>query len=163
MTIADLSIPSALPSQVWFILEPNFKNHHTLLHLNYDKIFLFIAPITITASHPSGTSGIDICWGSDDNDLYYWSFDPDGSSPLSKRVTEALGLPKLIPEAWLHLEKFSDYQYEATKQFQLFRGYNPSTQEFAQRHGLPLVDIIWPDGKTGPGVCIYLRNSLQGF
>ncbi|THU97324.1 hypothetical protein K435DRAFT_965546 [Dendrothele bispora CBS 962.96] len=30
------------------------------------------------------------------------------------------------------------------------RGYNPSTQEFAQRHGLPLVDVIWPDGKTGP-------------
>ncbi|THU93290.1 hypothetical protein K435DRAFT_670529, partial [Dendrothele bispora CBS 962.96] len=87
-----------------------------------------------------------------DTDLYYWSFNPDGSCPLSKRVTEALGLPELIPEARVWPYKFQDYQYEATKQFQLFRGYNPSTQEFAKRHGLPLVDIIWPDGKTGPGM-----------
>ncbi|THV03765.1 hypothetical protein K435DRAFT_962266 [Dendrothele bispora CBS 962.96] len=146
----DILERAALPSQVWFILEPNFKNHHTLLHLNYDKIFLFIASITIKASHSSRTSGIDVCWGNDDNNLYYWSFNPDGSCPLSKKATEVLGLPELIPKAWLWLEKFEDYQYEATKQFQLFRGYNPSTQEFAQRHGLPLVDIIWPEGKTGP-------------
>ncbi|THU93263.1 hypothetical protein K435DRAFT_559842, partial [Dendrothele bispora CBS 962.96] len=73
---------------------------------------------------------------------YYWSFDPDGSSPLSKRVTEALGLPEFTPKAQLWLYKFADYQYKATRQFQIFRGYNPSTQEFAKRHGLPLVDII---------------------
>ncbi|THU76762.1 hypothetical protein K435DRAFT_813104, partial [Dendrothele bispora CBS 962.96] len=73
-----------------------------------------------------------------------------GSCSLSKRVTEALGLPEFIPKVQLKLVKFADYQYEATKQFQLFGGYNPSTQEFAQRHGLPLVEVIWPEGKTGP-------------
>ncbi|THU93259.1 hypothetical protein K435DRAFT_904108 [Dendrothele bispora CBS 962.96] len=69
---------------------------------------------------------------------------------LELTVIEALGLPELIPKAELQPHKFVDYQYEATKQFQLFRGYNPSTQEFVKRHGLPLVDIIWPDGKTEP-------------
>ncbi|THU97305.1 hypothetical protein K435DRAFT_68425 [Dendrothele bispora CBS 962.96] len=144
----DIPRSAALVSNVNFHLQPKCKNHYSL---NFAKIFLFIAPITVTG-HPSGTSGIDVCWGNDDNDLYYWSFNPDGSCPLSKRVTEALGLPELIPKAQLWLGKFADYQYEATKQFQLFRGYNPSTQEFAQRHGLPLVDIIWPEGKTGPGI-----------
>ncbi|THU95064.1 hypothetical protein K435DRAFT_966596 [Dendrothele bispora CBS 962.96] len=146
----DILESAALLSEVQFRLGPNYTSHHSLLHPNYCKIFLFIAPIKITATHPSGTSGIDVCWGNDDNDLYYWSFDPDGSCPSSKRVTEALGLPELIPETWLWLDKLADYQYEATKQFQLITGYNPSTQEFAWRHGLPLVDIIWPEGKTGP-------------
>ncbi|THU95057.1 hypothetical protein K435DRAFT_859910 [Dendrothele bispora CBS 962.96] len=95
-------------------------------------------------------SGIDVCWGNGDSDLYYWSFNPAGSCPLSKRVAEAFGLPELIPKVKLELERFGDHQYEVTKQFQLFRGYNPSTQEFAKRHRLPLIDIIWPDGKTGP-------------
>ncbi|THU95060.1 hypothetical protein K435DRAFT_839626 [Dendrothele bispora CBS 962.96] len=147
----DILESAALLSEVQFSLQPNYKSHHSLSHPNYSKIFLFIAPVTITASHHSGISGIDVCWGNDDKDLYYWSLDPDGSCPLSKRVTEALGLPELIPKAWARVAGgFEDYQYEATKQFQLFRGYNPSTQEFAQRHGLPLVDIIWPEGKTGP-------------
>ncbi|THU97320.1 hypothetical protein K435DRAFT_68613 [Dendrothele bispora CBS 962.96] len=145
----DIPESAALLSGVQFRLLPNYKIHHSLLNPNCSKIFFFIAPITITTSHPSGASGIDVCWGNGNNDPYYWSFDPDGSSRLSKRVTEALGLPELIPKAWLQLSECADYQYEATKQFQLFRGYNPSTQEFAQRHGLPLVDIIWPDDKTG--------------
>ncbi|THU95061.1 hypothetical protein K435DRAFT_859913 [Dendrothele bispora CBS 962.96] len=146
----DVLESAALLSQVQFDLWPNNESHHSLLHPDYRKIFLFIAPITITASHSSETSGSNVCWGNGDNNFYYWSFDPDGSHPLSKRVTEALGLPKLTPKAELWLDKFADYQYEATRQFQIFRGYNPSTQEFAQRHGLPLVDVIWPDGKTGP-------------
>ncbi|THU95055.1 hypothetical protein K435DRAFT_141050 [Dendrothele bispora CBS 962.96] len=144
----DIPESAALLSSVEFRLQPKYKNHHSLLYPNFGKIFLFIAPIT--ASHPSGTSGIDVCWGNDDNDLYYWSFNPNGSCPLSRRVTEALGLPEFLPKVEFWQRKFADYQYEATKQFQLFRDYNPSTQEFAQRHGLPLVDVIWPDGKTGP-------------
>ncbi|THU88206.1 hypothetical protein K435DRAFT_842243 [Dendrothele bispora CBS 962.96] len=135
----DIPGSAALLSNVCFHFLPRYKNHYSLLHPNFDKIFLFIAPIT--ASHPSGTSGIDVCWGNDGNDLFHWSFDPDGSCPLSKRVAEALGLPELIPNASISTQGFANYQYEATKQFQLFRGYNPSTQEFAQRHGLPLVDI----------------------
>ncbi|THU97317.1 hypothetical protein K435DRAFT_68569 [Dendrothele bispora CBS 962.96] len=146
----DILESAALLSRVEFHLQPKFENHHCLLHPNASKIFLFIAPITITACHPFGTSGIDVCWGNDNIDLYYWSFDRDGSCPLSKRATKALGLPELTPKATIYQEGFADYQYEATKQFQLFRGYNPSTQEFAQKHGLPLVDIIWPDGRTGP-------------
>ncbi|THU97295.1 hypothetical protein K435DRAFT_857704 [Dendrothele bispora CBS 962.96] len=144
----DIPESTALLRQVSFSLKSNYKNHHSILHPQFCEIFLFIAPITV--SHPSGTSGIDVCWGNDKNDLYYWSFDPDGSHPLSERVTEALGLPELIPKAMSVPLKFADYQYKATKQFQLFRGYDPSTQEFAQRHGFPLVDVIWPDGKTGP-------------
>ncbi|THU84148.1 hypothetical protein K435DRAFT_412235 [Dendrothele bispora CBS 962.96] len=144
----DIPGSAALLSNVCFHFLPRYKNHYSLLHPNFGKIFLFIAPIT--ASHLSGTSGIDVCWGNDGNDLFHWSFNPEGSCPLSKRVAETLGLPELIPNASISTQGFADYQYEATKQFQLFRGYNPSTQEFAQRHGLPLVDIIWPDGKTGP-------------
>ncbi|THU95069.1 hypothetical protein K435DRAFT_798416 [Dendrothele bispora CBS 962.96] len=144
----DVPGSAALLHQVSFFFQSNHKNHHPILHPEICEIFLFIAPIT--ASHLSGTSGVDVCWGNAANDLYYWSFDPDGSSSLSKRVTEALGLPELIPQVRLYPRKFADYQYEATKQFQLFTGYNPNTQEFAQRHGLPLVDIIWPEGKTGP-------------
>ncbi|THU86300.1 hypothetical protein K435DRAFT_970342 [Dendrothele bispora CBS 962.96] len=149
----DIPKSAALLSEVWFKLQPNYRSHHSLLHPNFAKIYLFIPPITVSC--PSGTSEIDVCWGNDDNDLYYWSFDPDGSCPLSKRTTEALGLPELVPKADLYQQKLADYQYEATKQFQLFIGYNPSTQEFAQKHGLPLVDVIWPDGNTGPATVYY--------
>ncbi|THV02275.1 hypothetical protein K435DRAFT_963182 [Dendrothele bispora CBS 962.96] len=156
----DIQESAALLTSIRFFLEPNYKNHHSLLHPNFHKIFLFIAPIT--ASHSSVASEIDVCWGNDDNDLYYWSLDPDGSCPLSKRVTETLGLPEFLPRSELWQQDFADYQYEATKEFQIFRGYNPSTQEFAKRHGLPLVDITWPDGKTGPGMCI-LSNYTTRF
>ncbi|THU97291.1 hypothetical protein K435DRAFT_796595 [Dendrothele bispora CBS 962.96] len=118
---------------------------------------------TVNGLYKDIPESADACWGNDDNDLYYWSFNPDGSCPLSKRVTEALGLPEFLPRAQLVLERFADYQYEATKQFQLFRGYNPSTQEFAKRHGLPLLDIIWPDDKTGPGMGISDPTALQNL
>ncbi|THU77974.1 hypothetical protein K435DRAFT_889644 [Dendrothele bispora CBS 962.96] len=150
---------AALFSGITFSLQPNYKDYRFLLHPNYGKIFLFIAPIM--ASHLSGISGVELCWGNDGNDPYYWSFDPDGSCLLSKRVTEALGLPQLIARVEPLLQEFADYQYKATKQFQLFRGYNPSTQQFAQRHELPLVDIVWPNGKTGPE--FFASPWLYGF
>ncbi|THU97997.1 hypothetical protein K435DRAFT_857125 [Dendrothele bispora CBS 962.96] len=138
---------AALLHTVIFHLNPDHKNYRSLLHPNIFRIFLFIAPVTV--SYLSGTHGTDISWGSDNN-LYYWSFDRDGSCPLSKRVTQTLGLPELIAGITLGQQKFEDYQYEATRQFHSLRGYNPSTQQFAEKYGLPLIDIIWLDEKTGP-------------
>ncbi|KAK7452718.1 hypothetical protein VKT23_012119 [Stygiomarasmius scandens] len=84
---------------------------------------------------------MSVNWG---NDVYYWSFDPAGGHRIPSWVAEALGFPELAQLIWYRPSIFEDYQYEATRQFQELRGYDPLTQEFARKHGLPLIDIVEP-------------------
>ncbi|THU88860.1 hypothetical protein K435DRAFT_865887 [Dendrothele bispora CBS 962.96] len=76
---------------------------------------------------------------------HIWSFDPSGSTPLSRRVRNILGLPIYricvnAGESYL----FLDYQHEAVKYVQEIQGFDPLTQDYARARGLPLVEMISP-------------------
>jgi len=103
----------------------------------------------VKINNPPGCFSITIDWGDNGENVYYWSFDLDGSHSISARVAEALGLPTLIRKINpMNREDFQQYQYEAAMQLQLLSGYDPLTQEFAQKHGLPLIETF----KPSPGV-----------
>ncbi|KAK7452717.1 hypothetical protein VKT23_012117, partial [Stygiomarasmius scandens] len=127
---------------------PEYVDLHRLPRVlaKYPETFLFIAPVII--SKALNYSGMSVNWGNNGDDIYYWSSDPAGAHKIPPKMAEALGLPKLIQHTRCWPWVFEDYQYEATRQFQELRGYDPLTQEFAMKHGLPLIDIIEPP----PGV-----------
>jgi len=59
---------------------------------------------------------------------------------LSEKVCDFLGLPRFRPEIWL--PSWTDEQYEAVFQYQVYKGYNPNSDDYAYSHGWPLVDLI---------------------
>ncbi|KAK1235920.1 hypothetical protein PQX77_000841 [Marasmius sp. AFHP31] len=77
--------------------------------------------------------------------LHYWSFHEDDHSPLSDEACHSLGLP--IEFDFKHYGSFpwspSSDDYRCLHQYQLNRGFDPSTTDFARHLGY--YDIIfWP-------------------
>ncbi|THU87583.1 hypothetical protein K435DRAFT_804194 [Dendrothele bispora CBS 962.96] len=136
------------------LMPKNFK----LLFPHNTQVYLFTAPVVI--SNPSGVSAITVNWGENGERVYYWSFDPDGSRQISARVAETLGLAQLVKKINpLNMNDFQDHQFEAARQLQSLRGYDPLTQGFAKKHKLPLIEIVQPlssiQDKNGGGETWY--------
>ncbi|THU75410.1 hypothetical protein K435DRAFT_618520, partial [Dendrothele bispora CBS 962.96] len=77
----------------------------------------------------------EVTWLASGRCHYFWSFDPSGSTSLSRRVCNVLGLPSyrtcVIPVVpYVH-----DYQHEAAKYIQEIQGFDPLTQDFARACG----------------------------
>ncbi|KAL0568357.1 hypothetical protein V5O48_013632 [Marasmius crinis-equi] len=96
-------------------------------------IYLFVHPLSpSTPTEDCKTSS-----------LHYWSFDPTGQHPLPAEMCEDLGLP-----IELSFEVYSPYRYcwtnEAYKlmhQYQVARGFNPKTTDFARHLGFPVYQV----------------------
>ncbi|THV00134.1 hypothetical protein K435DRAFT_794371 [Dendrothele bispora CBS 962.96] len=112
-----------------------------VLHPNIipENIFMFIAPVGLNQCPESGST--EVSWGEHGENHYFWSFDPDGSTQISQRVCDLIGLPKYKLEATPLVLHCFDYQFQAIRQVQKFFGYDPSTQDFAKACGLPLIEI----------------------
>ncbi|THU85793.1 hypothetical protein K435DRAFT_783166 [Dendrothele bispora CBS 962.96] len=95
------------------------------------NVYLFIAPVTLNRCPES--SSTEVRWLTNGRDHYFWSFDPSGSTPLSRRVCDILGLPS-----------YRSNIYEAAKYLQEIQGFDPLTQDYAQACGLPLVEMLTP-------------------
>ena len=78
-------------------------------------------------------------WGKNGK-TYYWSLDPDGKQRLSDKVSDFLGLPRFQSETWL--PSWTDEQYDAIFQYQVYKGYDSYSDNYACEHGWPLVDLI---------------------
>ncbi|THU85598.1 hypothetical protein K435DRAFT_869105 [Dendrothele bispora CBS 962.96] len=114
------------------------------------NVFLFIAPVTLNRCPESGST--EVRWLTNGRDHYFWSFDPSGSTPLSRRTCNNLGLPKYKTSISSMVHNLFDYQYAAAKYLQEIQGFDPLTQDFAQTHGLPLVEILSPSKHFHPNV-----------
>ena len=99
------------------------------------NLYLFIAPIQILPSPENGTL---VDWG-ENGKTYYWSLDPDGKQRLLDKVSDFLGLPRFQPE--ILIQSWTDEQYEAPIQYQVYKGYDPYSDDYACEHGWPLVDL----------------------
>ncbi|THV00085.1 hypothetical protein K435DRAFT_855058 [Dendrothele bispora CBS 962.96] len=106
------------------------------------NLYLFIAPVTLNRCPESGSA--EVRWLTNGRD-YFWSFDLSGSTPLSRKVCDILGLPNY----GMHVSAeesyyFPDYQHEAANYMQEIQGFDPLTQDYARARGLPLVEMLSP-------------------
>ncbi|THU82559.1 hypothetical protein K435DRAFT_933080 [Dendrothele bispora CBS 962.96] len=112
------------------VLHPNIIPKNT---------FLFIAPVSLNQCPESGSA--EVSWG-EHEEKYYWSLDPDGSTQISQRVCDLIGLPQYTVEISAVAFYSFNYQFQAIQQVQKFFGYDPLTQDFAKACGLPLIEVI---------------------
>ncbi|KAL0571667.1 hypothetical protein V5O48_010294 [Marasmius crinis-equi] len=75
--------------------------------------------------------------------FHYWSFDPTGQSPLPANICEDLGLPvELSVRVWSTARYYCDNQsYKSMHQYQLARGFDPATSDFARHLGYPIYKV----------------------
>ncbi|KAL0568941.1 hypothetical protein V5O48_013029 [Marasmius crinis-equi] len=75
--------------------------------------------------------------------LHYWSFDPTGQHPLPPKICEDLGLPiKLDLNVSLFIRyHWNNEAYKRMHQYQVARGFNPKTTDFAQHLGFPIYQV----------------------
>ncbi|KAK1216698.1 hypothetical protein PQX77_020668 [Marasmius sp. AFHP31] len=68
--------------------------------------------------------------------LHYWSFDTDGHSKLSDHLCNELGLPLKL-RLYPHTRSYTwpNGAYSSLRQYQLLRGFNTSTADFARSLG----------------------------
>ncbi|KAJ8076785.1 hypothetical protein PM082_001208 [Marasmius tenuissimus] len=110
-------------------------------------IYLFIRPISPCPSHLSSGPNTS---------LHFWSFDETGQSPLSADVCHWFGLPvELILSGHHTYYSYSNETYSLVRQYQLARGFDPHTADFAKYLGHPLYEIEDADAK--------LKDSQSGF
>ncbi|KAJ8080132.1 hypothetical protein PM082_016960 [Marasmius tenuissimus] len=79
--------------------------------------------------------------------LCYWSVDPDGNRKLSEAQRMALGLPcfqrsQLLP--W-NSGRWEIEVYDVMRRWQEAKGFDPTTTDFAQSMGHPILEIIPQD------------------
>ncbi|THU86205.1 hypothetical protein K435DRAFT_613458, partial [Dendrothele bispora CBS 962.96] len=84
----------------------------------------------------------EVSWGEHGDNHFFWSFDLDGSTQISQRDCDLIGLPKYKVEIVAETLGCINYQFQAIQQVQKFFGYDPSTQDFAKACGLPLIEVI---------------------
>ncbi|KAK1225158.1 hypothetical protein PQX77_011914 [Marasmius sp. AFHP31] len=68
--------------------------------------------------------------------LHYWSFREDGNSPLSHETCHYLGLPTALrPDCYLSSHSWTTHVYKIIHGYQLLRGFDPRTTDFARHIG----------------------------
>ncbi|KAK1219299.1 hypothetical protein PQX77_017988 [Marasmius sp. AFHP31] len=87
-------------------------------------IYLFVRPLPFDL-HRGDTSSV-----------HFWSFDEDGQSPLSHNLCLDFGLPTTF-DTYQVSESYSwsNDAYDSLRQYQLLRGFDPSTTDFARSLG----------------------------
>ncbi|KAF9263826.1 hypothetical protein L218DRAFT_841158, partial [Marasmius fiardii PR-910] len=65
---------------------------------------------------------------------HYWSLDPSGQTSISEGKCRELGLPTQLLLLWYSVYKkcFSTETYKTIHRWQVERGFDPKTTDFAQ-------------------------------
>ncbi|THV04335.1 hypothetical protein K435DRAFT_835440 [Dendrothele bispora CBS 962.96] len=111
------------------------------LRLEQDgELPLFLDMVNQDLCLESGSTKVS--WGEYAENYYFWSYDPVGSSQISQRVCDLIGLPKYKMEIYSLGSSYFSYQFQAIQQVQKLFGYDPLTQDFAEACGLPLIEVV---------------------
>uniref|UniRef100_A0A0W0EZ39 Uncharacterized protein n=1 Tax=Moniliophthora roreri TaxID=221103 RepID=A0A0W0EZ39_MONRR len=92
---------------------------------------------------------------------HFWSFDKAGQSKISEEEQKHLQIPKLTPHIsyicekqpcnhfYSHFGKLSwdSYVYDSLQQWQIARGFDSTTAEYAQSLGIPELEILYNNQK----------------
>ncbi|ESK85425.1 hypothetical protein Moror_5893 [Moniliophthora roreri MCA 2997] len=100
---------------------------------NVPTISLFVYPI------PLGSLSDLILWTK--GRTHYWSFNEAGESEMSEEDRNHLRLPKFIPSLEeISIHSWPSYVYDAIQKWQVARGFDPITTDFAESLGLPALE-----------------------
>ncbi|KAL0581202.1 hypothetical protein V5O48_000790 [Marasmius crinis-equi] len=83
-------------------------------------IYLFVSPISV---------------------FTFWSFAPDGQIPISNNLSHYLGLPVRLSLRFSEIS-WDTSIYQRLRDYQVARGFDPTTTNFAQHAGYHLYDIV---------------------
>ncbi|KAK7060774.1 hypothetical protein VNI00_000506 [Paramarasmius palmivorus] len=97
-------------------------------------LYLFIKSL------PSWLSGFER-WLNDH--ISFWSVEEDGSNQIAEMDCQYIGLPKVTPvDAAYSLTSWPKYSYEAIRRWQVARGFEPTTVDFARSCGYPSFELV---------------------
>ncbi|KAF9262416.1 hypothetical protein L218DRAFT_826365, partial [Marasmius fiardii PR-910] len=75
--------------------------------------------------------------------FYFWSHDPLGQIPLLRDMCKYLCLPfKLSIEINFYRESWPLEVYKTIREYQIARGFDPITMDFARFGGLPIFEVV---------------------
>uniref|UniRef100_A0A0W0FII7 Uncharacterized protein n=1 Tax=Moniliophthora roreri TaxID=221103 RepID=A0A0W0FII7_MONRR len=75
------------------------------------------------------------------NHVSFWSFDKNGTSEISEMECKRLGLPYIASdEVHLNSSTWSKYTYDGIHAWQVARGFDPATADFARSLDLPIFE-----------------------
>ncbi|KAK1217986.1 hypothetical protein PQX77_019337 [Marasmius sp. AFHP31] len=96
------------------------------------SIYLFVRPLPAVRFAPNDRGK----FGCKTPLLHYWSFRKDGDSTLSRETCHYLGLPTILHLTCHFLSSpWSTHDYKTIHQYQLLRGFDPKTTDFARHLG----------------------------
>ncbi|KAK7045864.1 hypothetical protein VNI00_007289 [Paramarasmius palmivorus] len=76
----------------------------------------------------------------------YWSYDESGKSEMSAKEYKRLDLPRVVADPWStpRICAWSDEVYKAIRDWQVERGFDPISSDWAKSMGYPEMEIIGP-------------------
>ncbi|KAL0571845.1 hypothetical protein V5O48_010113 [Marasmius crinis-equi] len=102
-------------------------------------IYLFVHPLSpSTPTEDCATSS-----------LHHWSFDPTGQHPLPAEICEDLGLPIELSFKFKsrYRLRWNNKVYKRMHQYQVTRGLDPKTTDFARHLGYPIYQVQSDSGR----------------
>lgn len=91
-------------------------------------------------------------------DAYYWSFQSDGSNPLSDEILDEVCPPQVLYQTCLLERHWSKQDYRLIRDFLLAKGLNPNSPDLVNQLGYPLA-VIDPEPLPLDGV-IHILSYL---
>ncbi|KAJ8080005.1 hypothetical protein PM082_016831 [Marasmius tenuissimus] len=96
---------------------------------------------------PDTTPDVAVWSGAPAESLYYWSADPNGDSRMSDMQCIGLALPCFRPFVDWSPVSWKSEVYDFMRQWQVAKGFDPLTTDFARSMRYPVVDILARDNK----------------
>ncbi|ESK89792.1 hypothetical protein Moror_16805 [Moniliophthora roreri MCA 2997] len=95
------------------------------------SVYLFLRP------PPPSLADIDSWW----IQVSFWSFDANGTCKIPEAECKRMGLPNVaLNYVNVRLQKWSKYVYDAIHAWQVARGFDPTTTDFARSLSLPIFE-----------------------
>ncbi|KAF9262412.1 hypothetical protein L218DRAFT_403507 [Marasmius fiardii PR-910] len=80
--------------------------------------------------------------------FYFWSHDPFGRIPLSRDRCKYLGLPfELSIQVEYYRHSWPTEVYKTILEYQIARGFDPITTDFARSRGSPMFKVVPPENR----------------
>ncbi|KAL0058753.1 hypothetical protein AAF712_014561 [Marasmius tenuissimus] len=99
--------------------------------------YLFVPP---PPQLPNSAPDIE-AWLRGEN-LYYYSFDPEGGSAITEEERTSLGLPSFSSEARVNYAYWDTDVYNFMEQWQEAKGFDYTTTDYAESLGIPVLEVI---------------------
>uniref|UniRef100_A0A0W0FI54 Uncharacterized protein n=1 Tax=Moniliophthora roreri TaxID=221103 RepID=A0A0W0FI54_MONRR len=116
--------------EVFLHLEPRRKQFGVSDLKTLPIVYLFLRP------PPLYLADID-SWLSH---VSFWSFDKNGTSEIPETECERLGLPYITLQVYFSLRAWPKHVYDGLHVWQVTRGFDPTTADFARSLGLPILE-----------------------